>query len=479
MSYCKTAAKFGDEYVKFYPGVYSEEDKALIDSAVAARVKLNARGPVKVSELVNQTLPEDTPGISQPRGHHGPPGEEGPKDAPKPKAGDPTVVTAESIKRTGMQKGWENPIWWDDEYAQKLGYKSALMYPLGMTIAGSWGDAMPTPLRDTLAVSGLNRIHYFSKPVYAGDKLYSIENKQDLTEITPYVDGGCEYRTFRMYGEGQVYNQDGELVGESIGFVKESLKKYVQLPEGYDGRTFDDSWDCANWWERKTHQYTDEDWEFIKDQWSKEKRRGEEPLYWDDVKEGEYIPPKYVGPMTAFDLGGRFQFYNGDAYNLTIKEKLADPEISKTMYKNQYGIWVDKEADVLNAPGGPEFTFIDRSIFENSTCAAFAIDMLFNWMGDRGWMYKIAWDIMGVFPGYEGLIPDHPDEPMYIQQVPGFENYRPFSHGLAGDMCVCKAWVKSKYVKNGEYFVDLVWWCETFDGYVFEEGEFTVILPKK
>jgi hypothetical protein len=60
--------------------------------------------------------------------------------------------------------------------------------------------------------------------------------------------------------------------------------------------------------------------------------------------------------------------------------------------------------------------------------------------------------------------------------------YERHSSGLAftgGDTIKCNACITDKYSKNGEYFVDLIFWCQTLDRYPVEEGHATVKLPKK
>ena len=52
-------------------------------------------------------------------------------------------------------------------------------------------------------------------------------------------------------------------------------------------------------------------------------------------------------------------------------------------------------------------------------------------------------------------------------------------HLLENDLCIAKAQVIRKYEREGAYLVDLVWWVETIDGDIVEEGMFTVALPKR
>ena len=487
------ASKIGhpENYEKFYPGVYSPEDQKAIDQAMQERIAINERGPVDIQALVSGKLDDvELPGVGKPRRMGPPPGagkkgedkkgEDGPPEGPmgdEPNAA-PVKGYGQVIEDTStVAKNYDpdNPLYFDAEYARKLGYQDVLVYPLNYTLAGQWGGAMPKdPLCDTLAVNGLNRIHYFYAPVYPGDKLYSVEDQRDLLDITPVE--GNEYRSFRMYGHGKVYNQNGVCVGESIGYVKENLKRYIQRPEGWTREGFDFPWDSADWWARPAHKYTDEDWEKIKGWWAEEKRRGEDTLYWDDVEVGSVIPQKVVGPITEAELGSRYGMSREPYY--TMKEILTDPEKAKDAVQDDMGLYT-WPGNTVRGGGMPGFSFIDRPVFENSVCPHFAIAMIYNWMGDKGWLYKIAWDIMSIFPGYEDILPPHPDEPHYISRVPFLKDKTMWTHGLGNDLCIAKGYVEKKYVQNGEYMVDLIWWLETIEGDIYEEGEATVKLPHR
>jgi hypothetical protein len=60
---------------------------------------------------------------------------------------------------------------------------------------------------------------------------------------------------------------------------------------------FADVWDAPAWISRPAHYYTDKDWEFIMGVWSKERRRGAEPLYWEDVEIGDEPAWTADGPI--------------------------------------------------------------------------------------------------------------------------------------------------------------------------------------
>jgi hypothetical protein len=67
----------------------------------------------------------------------------------------------------------------------------------------------------------------------------------------------------------------------------------------------------------------------------------------------------------------------------------------------------------------------------------------------------------------------------YLEKVPSLKGKRANWHGMVGDAAISRAYVFNKYSKNGEYFVDLVWWIETLNKYLILEGFATVKLPKK
>jgi hypothetical protein len=137
-----------------------------------------------------------------------------------------------------------------------------------------------------------------------------------------------------------------------------------------------------------------------------------------------------------------------------------------------------------------------RALVQNSLAAKFAAGMITNWMGDNGWLQRVHWDIMELPPGSEDFISFNedptriPEIPMelrpalfdkypYLEKVPYMRGCRAAWHCMEGDLIISRAYVTNKYQIGNEYFVDLSWWCHTFDNYLIEEGSATVKLPKK
>jgi hypothetical protein len=238
---------------------------------------------------------------------------------------------------------------------------------------------------------------------------------------------------------------------------------------------------------------------------------------------------------------------------LDTRKNIMDPKIFAKMVKNERGIYVLPESMQANAgagdrmggppgggdmppggmegdrggtppgdgggpPGGQEGSGIERvergvndfetetnegikntdgrQLFWNVMAHRWIAGMLYNWMGDQGWLQRIGRDMMDLPPGadkavnYQAsstLIPSIPqksypklfDKFPYLEKVPYLKGKRANWHGLAGDAAISRAYVFDKYTKNGEYFADLIWWIETLDKYLILEGFATVKLPKR
>lgn len=459
-----------DDFVTLYPGVYTVKEKALAEKYLADNKTIEERGYVDIGALIKGLLPEGTPGI-----------------------GYVFHVTEAMVRYNNKKYDPENPVFNDAEYAGKLGYEDILAYPTFGT--GHQGTAMvpyPTQARDTLLVSDLNHNITNYKPVYPGDTLYIVYNSRHVTELTPPE--GSIYRSLAIDTEFSVYNQRCEKVYDVICRTTESIKIYKE-GKGPEDPTRADWWEAPDWMSRPAHYYTDEDWEFIKDIWSKEKRQGAEPLYWEDVKIGDQPAWTLDGPIEE-SVSPMSPYGMGTGGSRTMKKEIMDPEIFKTMIRGEKdGIYrlPDREDYIPSVPDieprkGPPMQgdaageeVETRSVLINFMGRDIAVRHINNWMGDHGWLYNIRWSIMSpaAHEAYGKVVPVNPEAERFLEKVPGMEGSHVNAHGLTGDVAIVKSYVYDKYVQDGEFFVDLAWWIETIDGYIYEEGGATVRLPSK
>lgn len=189
----------------------------------------------------------------------------------------------------------------------------------------------------------------------------------------------------------------------------------------------------------------------------------------------------------------------------TMKKEIMDPKIFKTMVRGEKdGIYrLPNKADyVPPVPDDPatvrmppmpkkDDAAIDtkdihkaaetRGVLINYFGRDIAIRHIQNWMGDRGWLYNIRWGIMApeTHAAYGKIVPVNPLAERFLEKVPKMKGKFVTAHGLTGDLAIVKSCVYNKYVRDGEFLVELGWWVETIDGYIWEEGGATVKLPSK
>jgi acyl dehydratase len=469
-----------DEWEYYYPNKYDASDQKIID-AVQAKLKLiNNYGKVNLDDVINGKLTnKNCPVVSW-----------------NPYENN-FKVPFDQMLSMGKSFVSFDPLFSDREYGKKTQYGDAIAFPLMLTL--ELMPAMPKQegIGDYMVVSGHNDTLNYYRPIHAGDTLFTIYKEQHSVDITPAL--GSHYRTFAVSGVGQVYNQRGELVAEGANILKESFRRHKDPAKRNPDKS--QAWESPDWWHnRPAHQYTDQDWDKILSMWKKETYRGEEPLYWDEVKVGDQPSPIAVGPMLAEEETD--MVFAIPDWCTDVKKTLVSSEGSSKLVKNKQGIWVPPEhaekkprskpftgAGVdASVTKTPELANRDwRGVLQNAVCSRYAAAMLYAWMGNQGWLQRIGWDIMYNLPGYSPSMIPYITKPMmpalfdrypYMEKVPLMKDKRVSTHAMEGDMIVSKAYVTGKYEKNNEYFVDLIWWVETIDEVLIEEGFAVVKLPK-
>ncbi len=200
------------------------------------------------------------------------------------------------------------------------------------------------------------------------------------------------------------------------------------------------------------HIWTDEElegvWQEYHDQ-NLKNRRGKEPLYFEDVKEGDEVPYIIKGPVTltskiAFELAfGAMGWFVGHELALALWEK--SPRLP---IRNEENVpeppvaihWTNERCQTyLGMPGAYEAGFERLNWFTQ---------MINGWMGDHGTLRKMDC------------------------QFRGFH--------WQGDACRLYAKVKEKRVEGDEHLVDLdIWTMSHPRGQRTTDGEMTVELPSK
>ncbi len=455
----------------FYPGVYSEEDQAVLDQRRAEDAEVVARGAVNPADLVSGKVNEtNTPGI-----------------APK------YEVTRETMLAQAAKYDPDNPLYFDPDYARAHGYRDIIAYPsfahnddkvMKYMPEGWMGRAIPG--------SGLTHEIEILAPIYPGDTLYYVIDEQSLTDITPPE--GARFYSFEMRNYSHVVNQRGETVLRAFDRIRDGLAARE------DPATAPAVAMAPAWRLRPIPHYTNADYEKMKEYWRAEKRLGAEKRYWEDVAVGEVLIPTLDGPIVESPTAPRMDCGMGEGGWPTLRKECLDSEIYATMIEDEvYGIkrlpgtpspaelqqereryWEEQLKD-------PEIAEFEDEKFEgipddgrvnliNFQGRDYAIRMLMNWAGDDAWLEKICWGICPRPLPWDDVIAEYPEPVRYLDKVPFLKGRKVDVHAIVGDCCIARGIVVEKRECEGRRLVDVAWWLETFDEGIYTHGMATIRL---
>lgn len=470
------AAEYRDEdFVTLYPGVYTEREAPLIRAYLDANRALRERGPIDVKALVKGRLPKGTPGVG------------------------PVVRASEAwVRYNNAKYDPDNRLRNDATYARQLGYKDIVAFASFAAHDDTFMVPYPPAARDRLLVSHLNHSLTSHRPIYPGDTLYLVMDDRRMRDLTPTE--GARMRSVAIESDGSIYNQRGEKVSDVTFRVVESIRILNDPSRAPKNPGFLDIWEAPDWLRRPAHIYTEADWARIRDIWAQERMRGATPLYWDDVQVGGQPAATLDGPVLASVIPVP-PWGMGAGGSRTLKREIMDPASRAGLERGaKDGIYRSRDPavnvpPVPNPPGGKagpgEGGAIvtseihkdgeKRSPLVNYVGRDHAIRHLTNWIGDRGWIETINWSIMDPRAHWVNgkPVPRNPGALTFLHRVPFMRDRFVNTHALTQDVMIVRSYVTGKYVRDGRFLADVVWWIETIEGDIVEEGDATVRLPTR
>ena len=423
------------EFEIFYPNVYDEHDKKIIDAGYA--------------------------------------------DAANPKPSPMGPAPADKEKMIAHAKIWApyNPLYWDEEYAKNTRWGGLIAYPaftepggMGIMLRGDLGlDYRGMAEGEKIIGNGMDHEIFYYKPIRPGDTFTVKPVRAEMKDITPAQ--GSTVRCIWSSSENEMYNQNGELVARQIGRMASNFKRYKNPGDRIPGEQ--PKKNMSQW--RACHNYTEEDYDKIREYWANEKVRGAEPLYWEDVNVGDEPAPTCDGPITTIEM---IRLHGQTVLDSApMRDRIAKKQ-TQMLDRDDYGMyyinWAQHYCD-RNIPGS-------RPVYYNTTARNQALRMITNWCGDDGFVSKVAWRLVYECPEPFNVFPEEWDRPSYLFEVPYLKEAGKFmnAHGLVGDVSISKGYVTKKYIDDaGNHCVDLVSWVENMDGDILQELAFTVQLPSR
>jgi acyl dehydratase len=350
-------------------------------------------------------------------------------------------ASSDAISHFAFGIGDDNPLWHDPDYGKRTRWRDQIAPPLFATATGLDETPPPTPELKELfrgLFRGVGR--YYSgaawqwfRPIYPDDVLYREMTTCDIQikEHSSFTGGKTVIDTYRyLYvdrtGE-PVCAHEKSFVNAERGASK-STGKHEKL-------------------QRQT--YTKEDLEKIDAAYEAEKRRGDAPLYWEDVNVGDLLPPVVKGPMRVVDvIGFHIGWGFGQDYgagplrygwkhrkkmpNFYVEDQYGVPDIVQRMH------WDQQRAEDIGLPAPYDYGTMRTNWLAH---------LITNWMGDDAWLYRLS------------------------TQMRGFN--------FLGDTTTCTGEVVAKRIDGTGHIVELKVDATNQRGQVTSPGKAMVVLPSK
>lgn len=286
-----------------------------------------------------------------------------------------TSVNNEYATRLAILKfaegiGDTNPLWCNAEYARKTRYGGIVAPPSFV-----WACLSHVQF----GWPGLGGFHggcdiRFFKPVRLGDKI-SVEvvyDKFDGPKSSAFAD-----EVLIDHFHNDYRNQDGDLAAQYRWWIIRVVRAKSREKGKY--REI-----------RLPHPWTRAELHKIESEILSEERRGNDPLYWEDVRIGDLLRPVVKGPlgvtdMIAFCIGGAAPTPRLQAHEAALSQYRRHPawafrDPSTCALEPIFAVHYNKQA--ANAMG------LQQPYNMGMQTHCWTIHLLTNWMGDDGWIKR-------------------------------------------------------------------------------------------
>jgi hypothetical protein len=241
-------------------------------------------------------------------------------------------------------------------------------------------------------------------------------------------------RLVLQYVEAAYSNQHGQIVARALGTCTRHERKAARETGKYK--------------DIKSYEYTAEEFAKIDEAIMREEERirGGGILYWEDVKEGDELPPIVRGPLSLMDtMGFLVGCGRGHTHGVVFKAAMKhpghffrNPEAGGGIEYTGIGHHRESIAKEVGVPGTYDY---------GPQRSAWMCSLVTNWMGDAAFVKRVRTEM------------------------------RRFN--TMGDCTWCKGRVTRKYIKDRHALVDIEIKGENQRGELTTPGLATVILPSR
>ena len=321
-----------------------------------------------------------------------------------------------------------NPLYRDQDYARATRHGGQIAHPM-FPYAYGW------PGRTRWGLPGVHGFYAgndweFFRSVRPGDQVSCVERVIGVEEKTSRFSG----RLVLQYVQASFVNQRDELIADVLGWCTRHERRAAR--------------EAGKYRDIKRHTYAPEEVARIEELGLAEQDQiaGKATRYFEDMTEGDELPPIVRGPLSLMDtIGFLVGCGRGKTHGVLLQEAVRHP--SHFFRSEQAGQGVEytgighhreEIAQSVGAPGtydyGPQRT-------------AWIASLVTNWMGDAAFLKRLRAEMRGF--------------------------------NTVGDTTWCKGKVVRKYEKDGYPLVDLEVWAENQRGEVTAPGVATVMVPSR
>lgn len=337
-------------------------------------------------------------------------------------------ATRDAIWHFAEGFGDDNPLWRDAQYAGDSCWGTIIAPPTYLYSCSSAGGGGGHGLAGIFGLWARDIWEWF-QPVKVGDRVHA------TTHLAAVIEKQSRYagRMIEQVQESDFYDDNEGL----FGIRRQSIMRIERGRAREKGK----------YAEVKKYRYSDEEMEAIEEAYLKERRRGAETRYWEDVNVGDEVGPMLKGPMTITSM---VTWLMGWGSPLCKTDRIAH----LYMHAHPRARFIDPET---NAPDFPEAAHWTDSLARRSGLpgaydiggqrVSWMAHLMTDWMGDEGFLRKLEVQLR-----------------------------RP---NLVGDATWCRGRVTDKRVNDGAYLVECDIWGDNQRGERTTIGFAVVLLPSK
>jgi len=194
-------------------------------------------------------------------------------------------ASLDSIRHYAWGVGDDNPLWYDEEYAEKSRFGGIVAPPT--FLYSCWSAAMGLGMVGLQPIYGGTKWEFY-EPIRRGDRIKA-EGSVGPIKV---MQGGTANRFVMQTALCDYVRGDGAILARAEG-------RTFRIPRG-------EAEGGLSYKPRQEHQYTAEELDALRQQVMKQERRGPTPRYWEDVEPGEELQTRVKGPIDQLTMNAYY-----------------------------------------------------------------------------------------------------------------------------------------------------------------------------